>query len=573
MRLARPRFSRPFSLIAAVLLLPLALTASVPAEAFPGESLFNKLATVLIKVGVSPDVIELTRYTLKEPSHSASVFGHAAAQDYPFFALIGAVKAAKGKNFAGIGVFDKAACNSPITTIDVVFGKADAYVDNAQGKQQTGVVVGAAKQYAADYAKAGTAQAKQEAKDQLAENIPYFGEIATICSFAFDTNFAIEAAAINQAKAVVNSVRKIHGALKDGDYSLAASEMFKLGADKQATCGFIDAAVAGGVVGRTPVLGSLARGACEGFTGVVIDGISGIVKGGVGVVESGVSYAWNAGKEGVCEVYSWFGSGCAKAPKLDVNSRNLIGAKQWCAPYGGFKAGIFNGAEVSFNCNDGSACRAKGGGPLRCKVEAEFQAWQAQQRQLIQAEFDARLMPWQKEFTARWQVLCPLGNKQCRNLVAGIQASTTNKILTEHKAAPNATYAMVTGLRYIAADAEAAKLIEDEKYRLLPGDWKAKWDADWSKKCPDAECRDMALALSDTIVQAVAGQKKSKPNQPYSAMSPMFAGAATAMGQEYLKALKRTGKAAPTTLKPLPAPTAPPVIKLRPVPAPKPSGN
>ena len=279
MSLSRWRKSRLFPLAAALAVLPLSFTASAPAEAFPGENLFNKLAGMLVKVGVNPDAIEMTRYTLKEPTKASTVFGHAAAQDYPFFALVGAVKAAKNKNFPGIGKFDQAACNTPITAIDVVFGKADAYVDNAKGKQDTNAVVGAAKQYAADYAKATTAQAKQELKDELAANIPYFGEIETICSFAFQTNFAIETAAINQIKATVTSIRRTYSALGDGDFVTAASEMFKLGAGKEVTCAFIDSAVGGGIVGRTPVLGTLAKNACAGFVGTVIDGFTGMVKG------------------------------------------------------------------------------------------------------------------------------------------------------------------------------------------------------------------------------------------------------------------------------------------------------
>lgn len=572
MSLSRLRKSRLFPLLAALAVLPLSLTASAPAEAFPGENLFNKLAEILVKVGVSPDAIELTRYTLKEPVKASTVFGHAAAQDYPFFALVGAVKAARDKTFPGIGKFDQAACNSPITAIDAVFGKADAYVANAKGKQDTSLVVGAAKQYAADYAKAMTAQAKQQAKDELAANIPYFGEIETICSFAFQTNFAIEATAINQFKATVTSIRRTYSALSDGDFVTAAAEMFKLGANKQLTCSFIDSAVGGGIVGRTPVLGKLAKGACEGFVGTVLDGMTGLVKGGVGVVEAGLNWGWSAGKTGVCEVYSWFGSGCSKPIKLSTDQQNQINATKWCAPYGGLKAGLFNGDKWSFTCNDKSMCRSRPRLAPVCQVEADRLAWEAQQRDLIDLEFRAKQPAWQKAFLATWQPQCPLSNNQCRNLVGGINLATAGEIQAHRKQDPNATYALVTGLRYINAEAKAREVIEAEKFRVLPPAWKAQWDAGWTKKCPDAQCRDMALMMSDTIVKTVAGQKKLKPNQPYSAMSPLYAGAATSMGQEYVKALGRAGKAGPGTATPTAPPTAPGVIRLKPLP-PKPAGN
>lgn len=572
MSLSRWRKSRLFPLVAALAVLPLSLTASAPAEAFPGENLFNKLADVLVKVGVNPDAIVMTRYTLQEPAKASSVFSHAAAQDYPFFALVGAVKAARDKTFPGIGKFDQKACNSPITAIDVVFGKADAYVDNAKGKQDTNQVVGAAKQYAADYAKATTAQAKEQAKDELAANIPYFGEIETICSFAFQTNFAIETAAINQLKSTVGAIQRTYQALGDGDFVVAAAEMFKLGANKQVTCAFIDSAVGGGIVGRTPVLGTLAKNACAGFVGTVIDGFGGIVKGGVGVVESGLNWGWSAGKAGVCEVYSWFGSGCSKPIKLSTDQQNLVNAGKWCAPYGGLKDGLFNGNDWSFTCNDNSMCRSRPGLASVCQVEADRQAWAAQQRQLIDLEFKAKLPVWQKSFAAKWQKECPLNNNQCRNQIAGIQIQTTNEIEAARKSKPNDTYAAITVYRHFAADNKARDLIEAEKFRVLPGAWKAQWDAGWTKKCPDAQCRDMALMMSDTIVKTVAGQKKLKPNQPYSAMSPLYAGAATSMGQEYVKALARTGKAGPGPIKVQPAAPPPGVIRLKPLPQ-GPAGN
>lgn len=573
MSLSRWRKSRLFPLAAALAVLPLSLTASAPAEAFPGENLFNKLTGVLVKVGVNPDAIEMTRYTLKEPTKASSVFGHAAAQDYPFFALVGAVKAAKNRNFPGIGKFDQAACNTPITAIDVVFGKADAYVDNAKGKQDTNAVVGAAKQYAADYAKATTAQAKQELKDELAANIPYFGEIETICSFAFQTNFAIETAAINQIKATVTSIRRTYSALGDGDFVTAASEMFKLGAGKEVTCAFIDSAVGGGIVGRTPVLGTLAKNACAGFVGSVIDGFTGMVKGGVGIVEAGVSAVWSAGKDGVCEVYSWFGSGCSKPIKLSTDQQNQINAGKWCAPYGGLKGGLFNGSEWSFTCNDNSMCRSRPGLAPVCQVEADRQAWLAQQRELIDMEFKAKLPAWQKNFLATWQAQCPLNDNQCKNLVGGINLATGSEIQAHHKQNPNATYGLVTGLRFINAEAKAREVIENEKFRLLPPVWKKKWDASWTKKCPDAQCREMALMVSDAMVQVVVAQKKQKPNLPYTATSPFYANAATSMGQEYVKALARVGKAGVgKSAAPTAPPTAPGVIRIKPMP-PKPAGN
>ncbi len=47
----------------------------------------------------------------------------------------------------------------------------------------------------------------------------------------------------------------------------------KLGLKPEIACDIVDQAVSGGAIGRTPVLGTLAKGACKGFAGKVINAV------------------------------------------------------------------------------------------------------------------------------------------------------------------------------------------------------------------------------------------------------------------------------------------------------------
>src|SRR6476661_3075200 len=78
------------------------------------DKLWNKISSVASAIGVPHDAIELTRFSVYYPEDAAIVFARAAAEDYPFFGLVGAAKVMKGRNVPGVGVFDKNTCKSPI---------------------------------------------------------------------------------------------------------------------------------------------------------------------------------------------------------------------------------------------------------------------------------------------------------------------------------------------------------------------------------------------------------------------------------------------------------------------------
>jgi hypothetical protein len=131
------------------LALGVALVIASPARADLADTV---LSTLEQSGGVDPDTIEMARYAINSPSNAAVVFQHAASLDYPFFAIVGAVKAVKNQNLPGIGVFTEGACLSPIAAIDPIFDSASSYIDDAAGQATTTGVVNQAKQYAAAYA-------------------------------------------------------------------------------------------------------------------------------------------------------------------------------------------------------------------------------------------------------------------------------------------------------------------------------------------------------------------------------------------------------------------------------------
>ncbi len=520
--------------------------ATPVATAKPAGPFFEKVAEYLVKAGVSPDAIEMARYTVNQTRHAGIVYTHAAAQDYPFFALVGAVKAVKNKDLPGIGPFSQAKCETPVTLIDVVFGKADSYVDNAKGKQDTQALVSGAKDFAAAYAKETTAQAKAEVQSQLAETIPYFGEIKTICSFAFETDFAIEKNFQQAASKTSQDIHKIYRSFRDGEYATGVGTLLTLGVSGEVACGLVDTLVDQSLIGRTPLLGDLAKAACSGFVGKVIDGFAGIIKGGVGLIEDGVSYAWQGAKAGACAVYSLVGSGCSKAPPPDPLTLAVGGAQNWCAARGGLSAGNFpNASNFSFNCNDGSACRRKNGGATMCVTAEEKAANTAQRRALLDADLavaGGKLAQWQSQFVTMWQPMCVNGDNDCRNAITNASGGVRGQALTAAKSGNSvANYFAVTDAAKIKAEAAALAAIEESRFRLNPAKWAAGVDKIAATKCLDAQCKAELETLKTTIVQAIAGQHKMKPKALYATMTPILVSGDTALRGYVVASLARAG--------------------------------
>jgi hypothetical protein len=429
----------------------------------------------------------------------------------------------------------------PITSIDLVFGRADQYIDDSKGKADTNRVTGAAADYAANYAKAQTAAAKEEVVNQLSENIPYFGEIKTICSFAFNTNFKAEKDVFKALGGATTKIVSSYDSFKDGDFIGGVASLISLGASPQIACAFVDGAIEISLIGRTPVLSDLARGGCSSFAGKIIDGGKGIIMGGVGLAEAGVNYLWEGGKVGVCKVYSLIGGACSSAaPPPDAATQFLAGVNNYCAPHGGLGAASINSggikrdpvanpqagtetvggiSEYSFKCNDGTMCRKKPNGVVQCVTAQEKAAREAQLAQLLQTDLAIKLPQWRNNFTARWIPQCPFAESNCVGAMKIIAAGREALVKKQAANTPTANYAMVSGTHLRAAEAEAATALEEARFRALPIRWGTHIDQLAANQCLDQQCRDEMKTLKDTILQVVAEQHKMKPKAPYATMS------------------------------------------------------
>jgi hypothetical protein len=208
------------------LLLGLSLLLA-PAPAIAAPELFDKIAGLLPEQ--HHDSIEMARFAIDRPGDAATIYARGAAQDYPFFALIGAAKAARDKNFPKLGKFTLQACRFPITAIDEVFSKASSKVSNPAGKASTNTATAAAASIAQQFAQETTNSAKQELAAQLAANVPYFGDIDTICFFAFETDLTLETDIQNAVTGTAQAIQQAYSAFAAGDVVAGAAHLAKLG--------------------------------------------------------------------------------------------------------------------------------------------------------------------------------------------------------------------------------------------------------------------------------------------------------------------------------------------------------
>lgn len=502
------------------------------ARADVGGALFSHVKDALVGV-VDPDAIMMARFAIAHPSEAATVFSRAAAQDYPFFAMVGAAKVGRRTN-----ILSYEQCKSPITVVDSVFAKADQTISDQQGKASTNAAMKTASDIAASYAHAQSDAAKQQLIEQLSDSVPYFGDIPTICLFAFDTDFRAEKDIQAVASQVAHDVVNVYEALKSGDVITATEALLSLGAGKAVVCKMVDDAVGGGIIGRTPLLGDLAKGACAGFVGTVIDGVKGIVKGGVGLAEKGVEAVAGAGKAFGCAVYSLVGNGCSSAeppPPTGYSNGNA-----WCAARGGM-AGFLSKTnqpdDYSVQCGDGSQCRVKPGGYAACATAAERAAHEAQEIASAEIEFQAKLPQWQTEFGNRWLGKCP--DEACKAGINLVRLNATQLAKTGHAAQPRHPFSMVTVFIFEAADRQAVSVLDERSYRVLPAKWAAGFLARGNQACDDDICRTGMKVVSLNVLLQMQQRAAATPRPPYGASAAIYAAAETQAATLRAEAAKR----------------------------------
>jgi hypothetical protein len=212
------------------------------------------------------DGVEFARYYYKNPKHGDVIYTKIAAQEYPFIAVLVAAKAAKNqKILPGGQAFGYAQCMTPITMFDAVFSKSGDYIQK-YGQEE----------HIKGYMEAENEEAKQKASEKLAEYVPYWKEIPDICHFTFNSNFQDEK---HLRETLAGSWKLIRGAGEDfghGNVASGVTKLLKTGVTGETACMIADNAW-GGVVGRVPVLGPLAKSACASFAGALIKGIGTVV--------------------------------------------------------------------------------------------------------------------------------------------------------------------------------------------------------------------------------------------------------------------------------------------------------
>ncbi len=515
----RIRFFRTWLLLLSCLLFTVG--GSARAESV-SEKLLDKVTGVL-GATVSPDTKMMVRFSIDHPAEAATVYSRGVAQDYPFFAMVAAAKAARGRNIPGVGAFDINTCMSPIRVIDSVFAKADETItDSTSGKADTSAAMKTAGNIAAEYAKATTAEYKQKLMDELAEVVPYFGDLPAICLFAFETNFQTEKNLHLVVTQLSKDILSAYVAFKDGDVVTGVQILMTLGAGKELTCQLVDDAIGGGIIGRTPILGALAKGACTGFVGLVIDGVKGFINGGVGLAEDGVELVGGAAKAVGCSVASLFGNGCSKAT-TPPSAAELWGApSKFVEQYCSTRAGVLNNGQdhrVAYTCNDGTTCAAIGE-HVGCMTAQERAAWEAQQKQIAAEQFQKGLPAWQAEFDKRWMGKCP--DAACKSGLGLVKLNATALAKTEHEAQPFAYFATLTHLIFEAADRQAVSVLEERSYRVLPGKWAAAFLARNTEECQDEVCRiGMKFVTSNALLQ-VQQRAAATPRPVYSSSTAIY---------------------------------------------------
>jgi hypothetical protein len=453
------------------------------------------LQYVLDYAGIDPDAIEAARFAIHSPDHAAKVFGHAAEYDIPFFAIVGAVKAAKDKSFGGV-TFSEGICVAPIAMVDQVFGASSAYIDDAAGKAKTTGIVNTAKQYGVKYAKEQNATARQQLLDTLTENVPYFNELPVICDFAFNTSFTVERNIQSVVNDQVRDLRDAYNAFADGEISDGISKLLEVGITAETACKIADDAISGGFITKTPILGDIASSACQGFAGTVIKGIA-----------SGAKAVYNKGKQFIedaaCTVAGLLG-GCDDADPPPPTGYST--ASGFCAPFGGVQSLLSKNNQPddwSVICNDGSACRARPGKETACQTAARTE-----------------LRKWTDAFWGKWVDACQ--EDICRNNMPAIREAGFEAGIATIAAQPTIGWPALYNTAVAEYDGEAQAELDASQVRFVQINksitenasqgWVELTTAVWAKKCWDQQCRTEVEVLAREFGKALIAAQDAEPD-------------------------------------------------------------
>lgn len=254
-----------------ILILVLSFAAS-SALALP-EPMTSVFFNTVKKYHPNPDSVEMARYLAYHPEHATSIYARLAGQDYVFASILASAKAARGLSDQGVGKFDYDTCMIPTKAFDAVFMKSSEFVQSQSSNPHVKA-----------YAAAATEQAKAQAAAQLANNIPYWGDIPHVCHFTFNTDLQKEKQIRETISSGVTAIRDAYSNFASGNIVDGVKTLIAAGVTGDVACSLADQMISGGYIGKVPVLGDLAKSACSTFGGSIIKGVQSAGDAVVGTV-------------------------------------------------------------------------------------------------------------------------------------------------------------------------------------------------------------------------------------------------------------------------------------------------
>ncbi|MDG2532348.1 hypothetical protein P6144_01705 [Sphingomonas sp. HITSZ_GF] len=470
--------------------------------------------------GVLPaDVVELARFAIAHPEEAASVYGHAAAQDYPFFALIAAVKIARKASSS----FTLKMCRTPVTLIGTVFGKAADTVSNGVGKQDTNAVLAAAQSYAEEAANAASQQAQEAINDQLKQTVPYFGEIDTICLFAFDTNLKAEKDLQMVFTATVNSLVAVYDALAGGDVVGAVQGLVTLGVGSGVACKLIDSALSDGLLGKVPGLSILATGVCSTLMAVLVA----IAEAVIELAKDTLGWAYNTGKAIYCGAKELLGGSCPSPPPPNAINKGL----DYCKPYGGILRMIYDVSKSPdkpywVECNDGHIMQHAPGSPDWFTTRAAEDAKKAKAMAANKLEADKWVAAVKKAADTEYRPRCASGDPQCQTEInlALNKAISQFWIAFQKYPLDNPGWVADKTTAYPPLWFDIYAITEASRFRVLPERWHKEFVPFWSARCLDDKCRMGMKIVGLGISLSIKQRHEKTPKATYEQIAqPLYA--------------------------------------------------
>jgi hypothetical protein len=469
----------------------------------PGP-LADKFFEAVKSVAPDPDEVELARYYVYEPAHAEPVYSKASGQDYVFIAILVAGKAAKNEKFPHIGVFDYNACMLPINAFDAVFSKAGEFIEK-YGKED----------HVKAYLHAENKEAKDKASAELAEYVPYWEDIPHICHFTFFTTLQRDKELKNTFSDRVGTMKKAYNDFADGNIVGGVDKLISVGVNGKVACTLADDIIGGGLIGKTPVLGNIAKEACAGFAGKVIGtvtDVAGYVPGQVfkGINNLGDTLAGQTKHMPVEQYYKLYWE--PRVPEAVAAGKGGT----WTP----FVTGIWNTCRHYFDTHTMSADSAR----ETCDYQRDKLFTPAvnayAKTEENRADIAKKLPVWGKEFVDKWHPQCADG--RCGDTILALKKSALGEgeNLKQSHAADGWIYvanALESYNQSAAAEVAASKTRFTGTNQKITAQaaqgWVELFIGAWTPRCAEDSCRKDIQAMAKEMAAESTRRQAASPDE------------------------------------------------------------